>query len=181
MEASELIGKAQQLLKDKVLKSSSEGDIPHIKVEAKRIKSVLSALKEDKELDLNWLEFLTFSDFPQENKLEGLYLLYSLKKRHKLGVKIDVERDKSEVSSIAELWEGAAWHENEAYDLFGITFKGHPDPRRILTAEGFEGYPLRKDFTHPDMLSPACGGEEEHERGKPTPKADSAMRMKKTK
>ncbi len=180
MEASKLIGKAQELLKDKVLESSAEGDIPYIRVEAKRIKSVLSALKEDKELDLNWLEFLTFSDYPQENKLEGLYLLYSLKKRHKLGVKIDVERDKSEVSSIAELWEGAAWHENEAYDLFGITFKGHPDPRRILTAEGFEGYPLRKDFTHPDMLSPACGGEEEYKRGKPTPKADSAMRRKKT-
>jgi len=110
MEASKLIGKAQQLLKDKVLESSAEGDIPYIRVEAKRLKQALSALKEDKELDLNWLEFLTFSDFPQENKLEGLYLLYSLKKRHKLGVKIDVERDKSEVSSIAELWAGAAWH-----------------------------------------------------------------------
>jgi NADH:ubiquinone oxidoreductase subunit C len=175
MKADEVIARAQELLQEKVLEAKAEGDLPYIRVKAEDLTRTLFMLKEDEELHLNWLEWLTFVDYPEKNELEGLYLLYSLDKRHKLMVKININRQKPKLDSLALLWWGASWHENEAYDLFGVTFEGHPDPRRLLTHQGIGGYPLRKDFRSAEMLS----AEEEHKKAKPTAKPDSKMRAKK--
>jgi len=81
-----------------------------------------------------------------KDKLLLIYHLYSMEFKHKLILKTDLDRTKPELSSVATVWQAANWHEREAYDLFGIKFTGHPYLERILTAEGFEGYPLLKDF-----------------------------------
>ena len=80
--------------------------------------------------------------------IEIVYELFSLKHKIPLRVKIQlVDRDKLEVDSIVPVWEGANWLEREVFDMFGVSFKGHPDLRRILMWETYaEGYPLRKDF-----------------------------------
>jgi len=101
-------------------------------------------LKENQELDFNYVMSLSGVDLG--DKLQVVYHLYSLEKKHKLALKIELERSKPEATSVTPLWQAADWHEREAFDMFGIVFKGHPNLTRILTAEDFEGYPLRKDY-----------------------------------
>jgi NADH-quinone oxidoreductase subunit C len=74
------------------------------------------------------------------------YHLLSIKKNHRLRVKVFVEGDPPIVDSVMDIWESANWYEREAFDLYGILFKNHPDLRRILTDYGFIGHPFRKDF-----------------------------------
>ena len=64
----------------------------------------------------------------------------------RLAVKTDIAKENPEVPSLTSLWDSANWLEREIYDMFGIKFKGHPNLRRILLEEGYDGYPLRKDY-----------------------------------
>ena len=84
----------------------------------------------------------------RELPLEVVYQLWSLERRAALRVKIALEKKGAlEVQSVVDLWKGADWLEREVWDMFGITFAGHPDLRRILMWENYsEGFPLRKDF-----------------------------------
>jgi NADH-quinone oxidoreductase subunit C len=84
----------------------------------------------------------------RERPLEVVYQLWSLSRRVFLRVKVELPKDQPlEVDSVADLWRAADWLEREVFDMFGITFRGHPDLRRILMWETYaEGYPLRKDF-----------------------------------
>jgi len=84
----------------------------------------------------------------RERALEVVYQLRSLTRRADLRVKVELDpRGDLSVDSVVPLWRGADWLEREAFDMFGITFRGHPDLRRILMWETYaEGYPLRKDF-----------------------------------
>ena len=75
-----------------------------------------------------------------------VYNLHSLTLRHRVTLKVVMPRDGAHVRSVANLWAAANWHEREAYDLFGIVFDGHPDLRRILLPDDWEGHPLRKDY-----------------------------------
>jgi NADH-quinone oxidoreductase subunit C len=75
-----------------------------------------------------------------------VYELYSLEGNYSLRLKTTVSEDELEVDSVVPVWETANWHEREAYDMMGITFKNHPDLRRILMWDGYPFFPLRKDF-----------------------------------
>ncbi len=83
-----------------------------------------------------------------ERPIELVYFLRSLERRVDLRVKVELPKDQElAVDSVVALWAGADWLEREVYDMFGVTFRGHPDLRRILMWETYaEGYPLRKDF-----------------------------------
>ena len=91
-----------------------------------------------------------------EPHTEIVYHLWSTKARASLVLKVKLPRWKDdqpgklpEVSSVESVWRGADWHEREVFDLSGIRFLGHPDLRRILCPEDWEGYPLRKDYEMP--------------------------------
>jgi NADH-quinone oxidoreductase subunit C len=105
-------------------------------------------LREDPQLDFNFLADLTAVDYLDKRtpRFEVVYHLYSLSKNHRLRVKIPVAGEDPVVDSLTPLWKGADWLEREVWDMFGIRFRGHPDLRRILLYEQFEGYPLRKDY-----------------------------------
>ena len=84
--------------------------------------------------------------------LSVYYHIESTSIRHKLVLKVSTPRENPEVSSVAEIWRVADWHEREAYDLFGIKFLNHPDLKRILMPYDWEaGYPLRKDYKNPEF------------------------------
>jgi len=104
-------------------------------------------LRDDSELQYNFLIDLTAVDYPKRApRFEVVYHFFSLPFKHRVRLKVPVEERSPEVPSLVPLWEGANWFEREVWDMFGIRFQGHPDLRRILLYEGFQGHPLRKDY-----------------------------------
>ena len=83
---------------------------------------------------------------PPEARFAVVYHFYSLKHKHRLRLVVPVEEAEPELDSLTSLWAGANWLEREVWDMFGIRFQGHPDLKRILMYEEFEGHALRKDY-----------------------------------
>ena len=106
---------------------------------------VIEHLKSNPELDFDYLNYITATDY--YDYFEVVYQMTSREHNHTLVLKTRCyERDKPSLPSIVSLWRGADFQEREIYDLMGITFEGHPNLKRIVLWEGFEGYPLRKDY-----------------------------------
>jgi NADH-quinone oxidoreductase subunit C len=84
--------------------------------------------------------------FPSEPRFEVVYSLLSYQRRERIRIKVKVNGTDPSVESVTSLWAGASPFEREVFDLFGIRFQGHPDLRRILLPDDWQGHPLRKDF-----------------------------------
>jgi len=113
-----------------------------------RISEILKYLHETPELSFDFLVDLFGVDYlgKKEPRFEVVYILYSHRHRHGLTMRAEVQEDDAAIDSVTHIWKSANWLERECYDMFGIEFKGHPDLRRILMPEDWEGYPLRKDY-----------------------------------
>lgn len=99
------------------------------------------------ELGFDMLMDLTAADYlPREPRYELVCHLYSTKHNYRLRLKCPVPAGDLSVATLTGVWAGANWFEREAWDMFGIKFEGHPDLRRVLMYDGFEGHPLRKDY-----------------------------------
>jgi NADH-quinone oxidoreductase subunit C len=108
---------------------------------------VLRALRDRADLAFTWLAELTAADFhPREPRFELVYMLVSPEQRRRARVKVRLHGDAARIATATVLWPAANWLEREVWDLFGIEFDGHPDPRRLLMPEDWQGYPLRKDY-----------------------------------
>jgi NADH-quinone oxidoreductase subunit C len=106
---------------------------------------VLSFLKTTAGLEFDYLNFLTAVDY--QTNFEVVYNLVSLDRNHSINIKTRLtDREKPVLPSAVSLWRGADLQERELFDLFGISFTGHPNMKRIFLWDGFQGYPLRKDF-----------------------------------
>jgi NADH dehydrogenase I D subunit len=103
-------------------------------------------LASDSALSFDFLTDICGVDYPnREKRFEVVYHLYSMKRKTRLRLKTAVGEGES-LSTVESVWKAASWFEREAYDMLGLTFEGHHDLRRLLTWEGYEGHPLRKDF-----------------------------------
>lgn len=117
-----------------------------VTVAKEKIGEVSTFLYQDPELQFQMMTDLCGLDrFPEVPRFEVVYLLYSMKMNQRLRLKARVGEGES-IPSVESIWKAANWLEREVYDLFGIRFENHPDLRRILMWEGFEGHPLRKDY-----------------------------------
>jgi NADH-quinone oxidoreductase subunit C len=104
-------------------------------------------LRDDTDCQFDMLTDVTAVDYlGEEPRFEMVYHLYSVPKNKRLRVKARVGERAPEIATLCELWPSANWMEREVWDLYGIRFAGHPDLRRILLYEEFEGHPLRKDY-----------------------------------
>ena len=104
-------------------------------------------LASEPSLRFSFLSDITTVDrFPLEPRFEVNYHLLSLDRRERLRLKVRLGGSDPVVHSVIPVWPTANWHERENFDLFGIRFEGHPDLRRILMPDDWEGYPLRKDY-----------------------------------
>ena len=112
-----------------------------------RILEIGRFLKSQPELAFDFLEDLTATDHPKENLIRVIYHFYSYRHRHMFIAKAELDRHKPEVDSLESVWKAANWMEREVFDLFGVTFKGHSDLRRVLLPDDWIGSPLRKDYT----------------------------------
>lgn len=109
--------------------------------------TVLTALHDNPDFAFNLLSDLTAVDLlGHEPRFEIVYQLYSIPFNRRLQVKIRIPEDDAWAHTVSSIWKAGNWLEREVWDMFGITFKGHPDMRRILMYEEFRGYPLRKDY-----------------------------------
>lgn len=123
------------------------GDEHVVYLRPERAKEILAWLKDAPGHGYDMLKDVTAVDFGGGRPLQLVYELWSVEHRLQLRVKVELPLDALEVDTVVDLWAGANWLEREAYDMFGIRFRGHPDLRRILMPENYaEGYPLRKDF-----------------------------------
>jgi NADH-quinone oxidoreductase subunit C len=115
-------------------------------VAPERILEICRFLKDDAEMDFGMLVDLTGTHFLERDySYEVVYHLLSLKRRRRLRLRTRLGEE-GEIDSVVPVWRTANWHEREAFDLVGIRFRGHPDLRRILMPEDYEGHPLRRDF-----------------------------------
>ena len=113
--------------------------------------AVCRCLKDTERFSLDYLSNLTAVDYPPE-RMDVVYYLYSMaKKQGPVSLKVKLPRANPAIASVTPIWRGAEFQEREVYDLFGVTFEGHPDLRRILMWEGFEGHPMRKDYVVEDQ------------------------------
>jgi NADH-quinone oxidoreductase subunit C len=112
-----------------------------------RIVRICEFLRDTAGLAFNFLSDLTVVDrYPVEPRFEVVYHLLSFERNERLRLKCRVPGDDPRIDSVMRVWPGAEAFENEAFDLFGIHFDGHPNLRRILMPEDWEGFPLRKDY-----------------------------------
>jgi NADH-quinone oxidoreductase subunit C len=113
----------------------------------KILRAVAEHCRDNAELQFNLLTDATCVDrFPHEPRFELNYHLVSIPRHNRLGLQVRLAGSDPEVDSLVPVWPGANWLEREIFDLFGIRFAGHPDLRRILLPEDWEGYPLRRDY-----------------------------------
>ena len=143
------------------LKTTLEQELPGVTltveaaaliVSAKDLTSVCRYLKDTERFRLDYLANLTAVDYPSEQRIDVVYHLYSMAHRHGPAMlKVKLNRNNPVIASVTPIWRAGEFQEREVYDLYGITFEGHPDLRRILMWEGFEGYPMRKDYVPEDQ------------------------------
>jgi NADH-quinone oxidoreductase subunit C len=149
MNAETIFTKLQERFPDKKLLLHNESG-PYIVIEPENLLEICDFLKTHSEFWFDYLIFISALDF--QESLQAVYALASYKYNHVLFLKVALPRDQAEIPSLYGLWSGADWHERETYDLFGIKFTGHPDLQRIMMPPDWEGYPLRKDYRHPNLI-----------------------------
>ena len=125
---------------------SESNGAPHVTLDPRRAREILDFLRNDPECAFEMLTDLFGVDYnTKKDRFELVYLLNSLSKNMRLAVKVRL--NEGEVfPTVSDIWLAADWFEREIFDMFGIRFLNHPDLRRILLDDDFEGHPLRKDF-----------------------------------
>jgi NADH-quinone oxidoreductase subunit C len=132
---------------DAVLESHSRLGNDTVVVDKDAVPDVIQFLKEDDRCKMNLLRQISCVDYDNRHpRFEVVYVLYSLQHKHMLLVRAPVPEDACEVPTISHLYRTAGWLEREVWDMYGVTFEGHPDLRRVMMYEEFEGHPLRKDY-----------------------------------
>ncbi len=140
---------------DRVTGANLEVASPFAVVAADAIVEVAGFCKSDPGLAFDNLMCLSAVDYPKETppRMEVVYHLLSYRHAHTFALKVYLPRESPSVPTVEGIWGVANWHEREAYDMFGIVFAGHSDPRRILLPDDWIGHPLRKDWQDPDFYN----------------------------
>ena len=135
---------------DRITSFSVEPPEYYIRINPQDVPEIISFLKNEPAFRMDYLSLISGVDWLNENKMEVVYHLFSISQHHNVAVHVYLDRSNPVVPTISHLYGAANWHERETYDLLGIQFEGHPDLRRILLPDDWDGYPLRKDYKFPD-------------------------------
>ena len=152
MDGAAILDEVRARFGDRVLETHAHRGDHTAVVKPEAIVDVLTFCRNDAALafdvlmDLTAVDYLTFPGREDGPRFDVVYHLYSIGQNHRLRLKVPVEQDDPVVPTACGLWPIANWLEREVWDMFGIRFEGHPDLRRLLMYEEFEGHPLRKDY-----------------------------------
>jgi len=147
----EILAELQRRFGDAIVETHDRGDLTAI-VARDAILTVLGHCRDDVALafdvlmDLTAVDYLRYPGREDGPRYEVVYHLYSIAHNHRLRLKVRLDEDDATVPTAVALWPIANWLEREVWDMFGVRFEGHPDPRRLLMYEEFVGHPLRKDY-----------------------------------
>lgn len=146
---SELVEKIiRDAFPDAVIETTDVCGVLNIRIQPSALLQVCEALHDSENLGFDYLADITAIDW--KNRIEVVYQLTALASNVRIALRVDLDENKPEVDSVTSVWKGANYQEREVYDLMGVVFKNHPDLRRILLPEGWDGHPLRKDYVIPD-------------------------------
>jgi NADH-quinone oxidoreductase subunit C len=156
MDPNTLIASLKEALPGAEIESVPSVDLQTtMYVSREDVPALARVLRDRPELAFNLLAEITAVDFwPREPRFELVYILVSIPNRQRLRMKVRLPGADPRVSTMIGVWPAANWLEREVWDLFGISFDGHPDPRRLLMPEDWEGYPLRKDYPVQIKMTP---------------------------
>lgn len=152
MDGAALLDRLRARFGAAVLDTGDQRGEPTAVVTREAIAGVLRYCRDEPDLafdvlmDLTAVDYLTFRGREDGPRFEVVYHLTSIGHNHRLRLKVRVDEDEPVVPTAVEVWPIANWLEREVWDMFGIRFAGHPDPRRLLMYEEFVGHPLRKDY-----------------------------------
>ncbi len=147
MEPLEIVDRLKERFSEELVDVKQFRDQVFATVKREKILDICRYLHDAPDIQMNYLADLCGVDYPGRRlRFEVVYNLYSIKFKHRLMIKVQLPESDPSVDSVVSVWKGANWHEREACDMYGIVFNGHPDLRRILMPEDWEGYPLRKDY-----------------------------------
>ena len=148
MDSDALIASLQQAIPGAHLERAASSDL-HTTIYTGRddVPAVARALRDGQDLQFAFLAEVTAVDFwPREPRFELVYLLVSIAHRQRVRIKVRLDGGDAHVATVSGIWPAANWLEREVWDLFGVNFTGHPDRRRILMPEDWQGFPQRKDY-----------------------------------
>ena len=141
------VAKLQRELGESVLGVEEFRGQTSVTLDREAIVNACQMLRDDPELDFNFLAALTAVDYwPSEPRFKIVYQLYSLANKEFIGLRAQLSNESPEISTIESIYPNANWHEREVFDMFGVTFKDHSDQRRIIMPYDWVGHPLRKDY-----------------------------------
>ena len=126
-------------------------DMLNVTVKKEVIQDVLFFLRDEPELQFNFLTTLCGMHYPESNQLGVVYHLHSFINNHRIRIKTTTYLDDPKIQTITTIWPSANWMERETYDFFGIIFEGHPNLKRILNMDEMTDFPLRKEFPLEDQ------------------------------
>ncbi len=146
MEEKNVLTGLREALADRALDASSPFGDDTIVIRPSALREVMDVLRAAP-YDFTMLLDLTVVDYPDRaERFEIVYHLLSISRNRRIRIKLSVGEVNPEVASLTPIWKNADWLEREAFDMFGVTFEGHPYLRRLFMYDGFEGHPLRKDY-----------------------------------
>jgi NADH-quinone oxidoreductase subunit C len=148
MGPAEIYNRIKERFGEEIGTFTGEAIDPFLTVKPERVLELAQFLATDAQLAFDSLMCLSAVDVP--DAIMVVYHLHSMKKFHKFVLKTQVPKENPIVLSVANIWRTADWHEREAYDILGVRFEGHPDLRRILLPDDWDGHPLRKDYKAPE-------------------------------
>jgi NADH-quinone oxidoreductase subunit C len=144
-----LLKRLEAAFPDEVIETHSRlGDDTAV-VKRDRIVEIAEWLRDDPENSIEMMRDVTavdYLDMGRAPRFDVVYHLYSLTKKHALRLRIPLEESDLHIQTLSAVWPAANWGERECWDMYGVRFDGHPDLRRLLLYEEFEGHPLRKDY-----------------------------------
>lgn len=148
MEPLEIVTRLKERFPGQVLSTETHRGQVGVIIRKDRINEICRWLHDDPELQFNHLSDLCGVDYlgRRDVRFEVVYNLYSIPLRHRIRIRAQVPEEDCRLETVTSIWMGADWHERECFDMFGIKFTGHPNMKRILLPEGWEGHPLRKDY-----------------------------------
>lgn len=145
--AKKLIDIVTKKFGDHVLDSHSRHGDDTVVVDRDGLHDIVKFLKEDDAAQMNLLRDVTAVDYMNRKpRFEVVYVFYSIEKKHQLLIRVPLDESDVKCPTLSDIHSVSGWLEREVYDMYGIEFTGHPDLRRVLLYEEFEGYPLRKDY-----------------------------------